>query len=1549
MTYTHLSNVEMTNLYLYGQDETPEDLATDAILRNSDVETTIDVDVNYYMDTGAGRFSTGATSTLVDMFFNATSLPTNISYTKQQMATLLGIGNAYATNITQWQVGDSTDDYAERVYIYNSTAFEVTDSARFTVDSDGTRHITNFALLPRTDVQENFDFESADGLAGLINPLLEYLVDPSFIGRGVNIDFSGTRTVDSDYTDLDFSGDEAKLASWTIYTVPNVVKLAPVPGQLNFDGATNFTHDGKAILYGSPQDDNISTWDVEDHLYMGADANTGGILYFLGRGDDVVTPGWAGLAAEFVVDGGDDNDFADFRTVPQTLHGGVIVELVDVELAKGSAYDDTFTVLESKSNVDGQAGADSILGGEDNDILLGGAGNDTLNGGQGSDLLFENDASNRLEGAGDPDKLTVEAGGNTLNGGQGDDLFDISALAQSANELTIVVGTGDGHDYLKDAPGETKLKIEATSHADFTLVVKQAGRVLVSQSGSPDIGDEDPMRWGYKVDVFVKMGSDTVYVGKGLWHEWGYEGDLDGTELAYIENDVTVVTQAGSVDLDDWLGSEGHQDQVRQNAFSATFERGADAFDEAVGGNSAGNDSQSGGTDGDELRGGGGADSLAGGAGNDQILGGTGDDQLAGGDGADTIEGGAGDDVLAFDDEENDYSLTLQADGSVLVEHIASSEVDTLIGVEAVKFQGGAATALRTLLPNLGSESIDTLEASGSTLIVALDGTDTITLTGLGNTVEGGDGTDTVWLDGDAEDFTFVRHADGAVEVTGLSGSVATLIGVERLAFDGEEEGSEIENYVGGYGTPGDDYVSGTPGDDHLWGLEGDDALEGSEGNDTIDGGDGVDEAYFFGGDEGDFTINMVGSVTTVSGPDGVDELTNVEIIRFADDTALLPGAANGVVGTSSAELLTGTDTADIITPGGGDDTIQAGEGWDYVVLPGTVEDYEFTRRPDGAFVATSSLNSDEIVLGDVEALWFGDGHKIALLADLGPGYGTPGDDFLNGTEEDDHLVGFAGDDSFFGVGGNDMIDGGDGLDTALFSGSLEEFTVNTLLSGDIEVIGPDGEDTLSGVEIISFWDKVLVPGAATGIAGTSGADSLAGTVGRDIFAPAGGADTLNGVGGEDLLVLSGTREDHEILWNLDGSFDIEALPSGPLIQVRNVAQVYFQTNQVIQQLADLAGERGTNDADYLTTAETSERLFALGGDDDVDAQVGGDTIDGGAGVDFVRYATALGDYTVTNNLDGSITLDDGADADVLKNAEIIYFEGDQRALLPGAGSGVLGTSGADTLTGGAGRDILSPAAGNDVIDGAGGEDVLALTGVAGDYSFDRLANGDIEMTSGGGTETDLFKNIEIVWFAGDQHLAHLGDLVAGYGTAAGDQVWGTYGDDHIYGLGGDDDLIGLSGNDTVEGGAGVDLFDALSSEINWTFGSNPDGSVSMTSSSEEITLRDVEIVLFSTESRAKILSGTTVISGTGDDDSLSGTAGRNILDGGEGEDSIDGGGGDDILLLEGDVGDYEFEELEDDWISAYNTVSEETELFRDVELLHFPGTGTLVESWSVL
>ncbi len=149
-------------------------------------------------------------------------------------------------------------------------------------------------------------------------------------------------------------------------------------------------------------------------------------------------------------------------------------------------------------------------------------------------------------------------------------------------------------------------------------------------------------------------------------------------------------------------------------------------------------------------------------------------------------------------------------------------------------------------------------------------------------------------------------------------------------------------------------------------------------------------------------------------------------------------------------------------------------------------------------------------------------------------------------------------------------------------------------------------------------------------------------------------------------------------------------------------------------------------------------------------------------------------------------------------------------------------------------------------------------------------------------------------------------------GTAGADDMRGSWGDDRLSGDGGSDEMSGGHGDDLLSGGGGDDL-------LTGDFGDD---------------------ILIGGDGQDELRGnrGDDVLVGGDADDVLDGGAGDDVLYGNQGEDLIDGGRGLDVAVFDGAVGDYTVTALEDG--VAFTDANGETDLLRDVEHVHFNGTG---------
>lgn len=430
------------------------------------------------------------------------------------------------------------------------------------------------------------------------------------------------------------------------------------------------------------------------------------------------------------------------------------------------------------------------------------------------------------------------------------------------------------------------------------------------------------------------------------------------------------------------------------------------------------------------------------------------------------------------------------------------------------------------------------------------------------------------------------------------------------------------------FGGTGRDHLYGGLGDDVLDGGAGADVLRGGQGDDQLIGGTGNDRAVFSGA-RADYTItwlddtHILVSDTRVDG-DGSDTLAlDIELIRFSDGvfnlTEILPSREIVIVGTAEADTLTGTDTAetfralegdDVIRAMGGDDTIFAelgsdwvygGDGNDTLVLSGNRSDYVVTFV-DGALVLGDLREGQpdgwETVY-EIESFRFLDGtlDLWSMTRDFDNTIiGTEGADMIDPGAGLDSIDARGGDDTILIGTGGERVHGGDGIDTAVFSGSRADYDIYQFagpapnFETDPVIIGVYGRGNdqwmdAADVEMYQFADGLFTLEELTRhldntFTGTEGADLLDLGAGDDRAFALGGDDTIltgpgferiDGGAGTDTVVLSGNRADYGAYHFTEGPFnDIFATHDDVVGIYHNGGGAYVETADVeLFQFAD--------------------------------------------------------------------------------------------------------------------------------------------------------------------------------------------------------------------------------------------------------------------------------------------------------------------------------------------------------------------------------------------
>ncbi|MDA9953560.1 hypothetical protein N9D61_04400 [Planktomarina sp.] len=460
----------------------------------------------------------------------------------------------------------------------------------------------------------------------------------------------------------------------------------------------------------------------------------------------------------------------------------------------GADGDDTITILGGGSWASGDAGHDTLIGGEGNDTLHGDfgsgfAGNDILKGNGGDDNLIGSDGNDTLDGGSGDDTLIGGAGDDTLDGGAGDDTLE----------------GGSGNDTLDGGAGDDVY--EYWGYEGFDVISETSGfdTIVFKDAHSENAGWGSPFQEGYDLVYIADNGISGFRVtdhfsdpDKSIelfeYERSGYSvlvrnsdqeivdpfGNYDELLVGTVGNDVIIAAAGDNIIHDEIYGYDGD-----------------DTIDNSVGNKSwieagTGDDVITGGAFEDQIRGQSGDDKLSGKDGNDTLFGGAGNDSLDGGAGYDVLNGGAGNDTL-----------NLSADGVYSYKNKAQNATS--------EFQVGTGELVRLK----GKKKIS-------------------------DVMDGGADIDTIVLTDSADAFFLHDNFGGFHSSLTLVEDYDSRLGTARIA--------NIENINSG---AGDDIVDLTSPDYSLAGQDitvdggsGNDTLWGSDANETLLGGDGNDELF---------------------------------------------------------------------------------------------------------------------------------------------------------------------------------------------------------------------------------------------------------------------------------------------------------------------------------------------------------------------------------------------------------------------------------------------------------------------------------------------------------------------------------------------------------------------------------------------------------------------------------------------------------------------------------------------------------------------------------
>ena len=631
----------ITSLYLYGSETPPNDLTSDNLIRPPLEEmeekgnlVKKNVNINEFME-GPGRFVTPGDFPFIKKFFAKKYFSSEYStlikpgrYTKKEIFDIFNITSLKEKIETQTAglYGDGKDDFIERAYIWNTMAFQINDDAVFVVNKDGTRTIENFAIIPYrngTKPHDNFDFEGGF-FSNLVNSYLKSQIDPSGIGRKVNIfidgDVNKKRLDQNEYNRL-----ESQKNGWRMFNGAIMALMTPkIVDRLWERGIIRSLRGNKPIIYGTKNNDEISTYVTTEKTDISKS-----VLY-------AATGVWY------------KHILSDFTKYGITYIGG--------------DGDDTIEGTEYSDILKGNSGNDNLSGKERDDQLEGGTGFDTYHI-EGHDTVIDADSKGELRFGKDKVEYFIPKTSDSQNSwissdsnGKADGKFRatregnnlvITSVANEANKVTI-------ENYFRDSntlDGTLDIRLHPSKQEN----PHDGKGIAVEVAGKPHGYNVFNLAGGTKYSYFVTGGSRTDYLSAGSavpgYSDFAVDAKLQGgNDIAYGTPRRDRIDGGEGTDLifgsRPFLKYKTQEDKDLDNDMLI----GNDGGDFIHG--MAGVDVIYGGKESDHLiekpsseQG----DWITGGEGNDTIFGSPSQDILQGGEGTDTIHAGANNDLLLGD------------------------------------------------------------------------------------------------------------------------------------------------------------------------------------------------------------------------------------------------------------------------------------------------------------------------------------------------------------------------------------------------------------------------------------------------------------------------------------------------------------------------------------------------------------------------------------------------------------------------------------------------------------------------------------------------------------------------------------------------------------------------------------------------------------------------------------------------------------------------------------------------------------------------------------
>ena len=251
-------------------------------------------------------------------------------------------------------------------------------------------------------------------------------------------------------------------------------------------------------------------------------------------------------------------------------------------------------------------------------------------------------------------------------------------------------------------------------------------------------------------------------------------------------------------------------------------------------------------------------------------------------------------------------------------------------------------------------------------------------------------------------------------------------------------------------------------------------------------------------------TLDIDGNIIAVASYEGSSSGVTASLADPGQNTGAAAGDVylniEGLIGSTSADVLIGDDKANLIQGGNGSDSLDGGNGFDSLI-GGAGNDTIDGGADDDALDGSEGIDTVSYAsarAGVTINLAMSDQNTVGSHTDVLRNFenitGSNFNDSLIGSSTDNLITGGEGDDTLDGAAGSDTLDGGNGSDTASYASASAAVTVSLSMTGS-QITGGGGTDKLISIENLtgsgfndkltgSSTDNVMIGGVGTLLGG---------------------------------------------------------------------------------------------------------------------------------------------------------------------------------------------------------------------------------------------------------------------------------------------------------------------------------------------------------------------------------------------------------------------------------------------------------------------------------